>query len=197
MPTLAELDEQISQLEGQLTQAQQGGEAPDYSAFFKSPGYEFRFEEGLRASDRSAAARGMLMSGGHMRELQRYGQGLASSEFGNYANRLSSLAGIGQSAAFNSGQLGVQAAGQVGAGSGALAGTILAGGQAQAEGIVGGSNAMLGGIGGAIGQINWPSAQTPPYNPGAGGIWETGAMNPRGTPNPYLGAQTFGGFGYY
>jgi hypothetical protein len=174
MPTLAELDEQIGQLEGQLAQTQQGGEAPDYSAFFKSPGYEFRFNEGLRASDRSAAARGMLMSGGHMRELQRYGQGLASSEFGNYANRLSSLAGIGQTSAFQSGQIGSAAASQVGAGSGALAGTILAGGQAQAEGIVGGSNAMLGGIGGAIGQFgnavqqygqpNWGAINQQAYN---------------------------------
>ncbi len=181
--TLESIDAQIAQLQGQIATAQEGGgtAGPDYSAFFKSPGYEFRFDEGLRASDRSAAARGMLMSGGHMPELQRYGQGLASTECGNYANRLSALAGIGQSAAFGGGQLGVQAAGQVGAGSNALAGTIQAGGTAQASGIVGANNAWQQGIGGALGQINWPSAQTPPYNPGAGAVW--------GSPTPYSGTD--------
>ena len=170
--TLESIDAQIAQLQGQIATAQEGGGAagPDYSAFFKSPGYQFRFDEGLRASDRSAAARGMLMSGGHMRELQRYGQGLASSEFGNYANRLSSLAGIGQSAAFGGGQLGVQAAGQVGAGSTALAGTIQAGGTAQASGIIGSSNALQQGFGGAFsalqqyGQPNWGAINQQAYN---------------------------------
>ena len=181
--TLEGIDAEISQLQGQISTAQEGGGAagPDYSAFFKSPGYDFRFDEGVRAMDRSASARGQLMSGGQMRELQRYGQGLASSEFGNYANRLSSLAGIGQSATFNSGQLGGQIAGQVGSSVANIGQSILAGGSAAASGIVGSNNALQQGLGGALGQlgnIQWPGAQTPPIQ----GIGST-----------TFGGTTFGG----
>jgi hypothetical protein len=170
--SLEGIDAQILALQGQIASAGQGGGAgPDYSAFFRSPGYQFRLAEGTRAIDRSAAARGRLMSGGTLRELTRYGQGLASSEFNTYANRLSDLAGIGSSVATAGGQLGATAAGQVGAGSNALAGTIQAGGTAQASGIVGSSNAMLQGIQGAIGQFgnafqqqpNWGAIQQQAY----------------------------------
>lgn len=160
MPTLAEFDAQIAQLEGQIAQAQQGGgaEGPDYSAFFKSPGYQFRMDEGIRTIDRSASARGQLMSGGLMRELQRYGQGLAASEFGNYANRLSTLAGIGQTANQQGIYAGANAGAQVGQSVASIGQSILAGGQAQAEGIIGSSNAWQQGIGGAVGalgNIDW------------------------------------------
>ena len=167
MPTIEELDAQIADLEEQIAAAQQGGGAagPDYSAFFKSPGYEFRLDEGTRAIDRSASARGQLMSGGTLRALQRYGQGLASSEFGNYANRLSTLAGIGQTSAFQSGQVGSAAAGQVGRSAASIGETILAGGQAQAEGIIGANNAWQQGIGGALGSIGGAVQQ---YGMGSG-----------------------------
>ena len=160
MPTLAELDAQIADLEGQLATAQQGGgeAGPDYSAFFQSPGYQFRQDEGIRAIDRSASARGQLMSGGTLRELQRYGQGLASSEFGNYANRLASLAGIGQTAAFQGGQLGALAGGQAGQSMANIGQSIMAGGTAQASGAIGANNAFqqgLGGVAGALGNVNW------------------------------------------
>ena len=152
MPTLEELDAQIADLEGQIAAGQQGGgeAGPDYSAFFQSPGYQFRQDEGIRAIDRSAAARGQLMSGGTLRELQRYGQGLASSEFGNYANRLSAIAGVGQTAAFGGGQLGAAAAGQVGQSTANIGQSVMAGGTAQASGIVGANNAFQQGLGGAI-----------------------------------------------
>lgn len=154
MATIEELDAQIAELEGQIaTTMDAGGGSPDYSAFYKSPGYDFRFDEGQRAIERSAAARGGLMSGGMGRELTRYGQGFASGEFNNYANRLASLAGIGQTAVGQSGQLGSAAAGQVGQTSGQLGQTILAGGQAQASGIVGAGNAWATGIEGAAGAL--------------------------------------------
>ena len=150
MPTIEELDVQIAELEGQISTAmEQGGGSPDYSAFYKSPGYDFRFQEGVRAIDRSASAKGMLMSGGLQRELVRYGQGVASSEFGNYANRLASLAGVGQTAAFGTGQLGSAAAGQVGRISGGLGQTIMSQGTARAGGIVDAANAWQTGIQGA------------------------------------------------
>ena len=183
MPTLQELDAQIADLEGQIAQAQQGGGAgPDYSAFFQSPGYQFRQDEGIRAIDRSASARGQLMSGGTLRELQRYGQGLASSEFNSYANRLSDLAGIGSSVATAGGQLGAQAAGQVGTSAANIGQSIMAGGTAQASGIVGANRGFQQGLGGAISAVqqwgggpNWGQINQQAYsdvnNPAYAGIF--------------------------
>jgi len=51
------------------------------------PGYGFRFDEGQRAQERSAAARGNLLSGGQSKALQRWSQGLASQEYQNAWNR--------------------------------------------------------------------------------------------------------------
>lgn len=58
--------------------------AQDYQA---DPGYAFRLQEGLKALDRQAAARGGLISGGALKAAQRYGQDLASQEFQNAYNR--------------------------------------------------------------------------------------------------------------
>jgi hypothetical protein len=78
--------------------------------FQADPGYGFRLKEGIRALENSAAARGGLLSGNAMRGITRYGQGLASEEFGNAFNRyqagfasrlnpLQALAGVGQTSA--------------------------------------------------------------------------------------------------
>lgn len=77
-----------------------------YGGFYASPGYQFRMDEGIRGLDRSAASRGMLRSGAQLRALTRYGQGVASDEFGNYYNRLSNIAGLGQTAVNNQATLG-------------------------------------------------------------------------------------------
>ena len=72
--------------------------APDYSDFYTSPGYLFRLQEGQKAIERSAAARGGLYSGATMKAVNANAQGVASDEFNNYVARLQSLAGVGQSA---------------------------------------------------------------------------------------------------
>lgn len=106
----------------------------DPSSITSSPAFQFRFAEGQRALERSAAARGRLASGGTMRSLARYGQGLASDEYGDQWNRLASLAGVGQTGAQRAnyanqatqtlGAYGnAQAAGQVGVGN-AISGTL-------------------------------------------------------------------------
>lgn len=68
----------------------------------QDPGYQFRLQEGMKAIEGSAAAKGMLNSSGTMKNLMRYGQGLASDEYGKIYdreyNRLSQLAGYGQDA---------------------------------------------------------------------------------------------------
>jgi hypothetical protein len=81
--------------------------------FMETPGYQFRFDEGIRALDRSAAARGSLRGGAHERGLIRYGHGIGSEEFGNYANRLASLAGVGQSATGSTAAAGQASAGNI------------------------------------------------------------------------------------
>lgn len=74
------------------------GQAPDMSAFQASPGYQFRRDEGLRAIDRSNAARGLLTSGAADKARMRYAEGLGAQEFGDWWNRLAGIAGTGQSA---------------------------------------------------------------------------------------------------
>lgn len=51
------------------------------------PSYQFRLSEGTKALQKSAAARGGLLGGGTLRALDRYSQGLASTEYQNAFNR--------------------------------------------------------------------------------------------------------------
>ena len=53
----------------------------------QDPGYAFRMSEGMKALERSAAARGGLLSGATLKGTQRYGQDLASQEYQNAFNR--------------------------------------------------------------------------------------------------------------
>lgn len=81
------------------------------------PGYDFRMQEGQKALERSAAARGGLQSGGTLKALTNYSQDYASNEFNNAFNRfntnqnnrfnrLASIAGIGQTATGQTAQAG-------------------------------------------------------------------------------------------
>tara|TARA_R110000868_G_scaffold85033_2_gene239522 strand:- start:3689 stop:4393 length:705 start_codon:yes stop_codon:yes gene_type:complete len=119
--------------------------------FQQDPGYAFRMQEGMKALERSAAARGGLLSGGMLRGAQRYGQDLASQEYMNAFNRyqaernarlnpLQSLAGVGQTATNQLGQAGQAMASNVGQAMGAAA-------QARASGYMGGANALAQGLG--------------------------------------------------
>jgi len=119
--------------------------------FQQDPGYAFRMQEGMKALERSAAARGGLLSGSMLKGAQRYGQDLASQEYMNAFNRyqaernarlnpLQSLAGVGQTATNQLGQAGQTMAGNVGQAMGAAA-------QARASGYVGGANALSQGLG--------------------------------------------------
>jgi hypothetical protein len=122
----------------------------DYQA---DPGYGFRLSEGIKALDRSAASRGNLLSGGALKGITRYGQDMASQEYGNaYArynqdqgnafNRINSMSSTGANAAGQIAGLGASAAGQVG-------NNIMGAGNAQAAGMVGGANALSAGLAGA------------------------------------------------
>jgi hypothetical protein len=67
--------------------------------FQKSPGYAFALDEGLRAVDAGAAARGMTRSGATIKAEEKYGQGLAAQDFSTYYNRLYNLSNQGQNSA--------------------------------------------------------------------------------------------------
>jgi hypothetical protein len=119
--------------------------------FQADPGYAFRMAEGMKALERSAAARGGLLSGGALKATQRFGQDLASQEYTNAFNRyqaersarlapLQSLAGVGQTSAQ---QIAGQA-GQMGANVGNL---MQAGAAARASGYMGQANALMQGLG--------------------------------------------------
>jgi hypothetical protein len=74
-----------------LTQLQEGiasGEFdPSQFKFKEDPGYQFRLSEGMKARDRSAAARGRLLSGAQEKAITRYGQDVASEEYGRAYQR--------------------------------------------------------------------------------------------------------------
>lgn len=132
--------------------------ASDYTPFgmdqFQAdPGYAFRLGEGQKAIERSAAARGMQLSGSTLKGLTNYAQGAASQEYQNAFNRyqaersaklqpLQALAGIGQSATNQ-----VSAAGQNYANT--AADLTTSGAAARASGYVGGANALNQALGGA------------------------------------------------
>ena len=92
------------------------------------PGYAFRRDQGAKALERSAAARGQLFSGATGMALQRYGQDYASNEFQNAFNRLGTIAGQGQDA---TGNIGNAASGYADSASQSImaAGSALAAGQ--------------------------------------------------------------------
>lgn len=132
-----------------LTDYQQFG----MKQFQQDPGYGFRMSEGMKALERSAAARGGLLSGATMKGIQRFGQDLGSQEYMNAFNRyqteraarlqpLQSLAGVGQTTAQQIGQAGQQMASNVGE-------ALTSGAAARASGYVGGANALTGALGGA------------------------------------------------
>jgi hypothetical protein len=119
--------------------------------FQADPGYAFRMSEGMKGLERSAAARGGLLSGSMLKGIQRFGQDLGSQEYQNAFNRyqterqarlnpLQSLAGVGQTTSQQLGQAGTQMAGNVG-------NLMTSGAAARASGYVGGANALTGALG--------------------------------------------------
>jgi len=73
-------------------------QTPGFQYSPSDPSYAWRLGQGTRAIDASSAAAGLRNSGGTLRALQDYGQGLASTEFNNDFTRNNLLAGYGQHA---------------------------------------------------------------------------------------------------
>lgn len=169
----------------------QGSLATPYSGSFSAPtglteqndpGYQARLKLGTDAIQKSAAARGSVVTGGTAKALDTYGQDYASNEYGNVYNRaltdyttkynayntdqanqynrLAALSGVGQTTANQLGQQGQAASNNV---TNNLLGTASSVGQninnagaATASGYVGAGNAYGGavsGIGNNLGNL--------------------------------------------
>lgn len=128
--------------------------AGDFSSFQQSPDYQFAFNQGLQGLDRSAAAGGMLTSGGADADRIAYGQGMASQQYGNYYNRLAGLAGVGQQTASGLGSLGANMAGNIG-------NAMMNTGQARASSYQqrADANSQLGGALGGLANNMWQRNQ--------------------------------------
>ena len=151
--------------------------------FQTDPGYAFRLSEGLKAIDRTAAARGGMQSGGALKAAERYGQNLASDEYQNaYArynqnrqlnyNMLSGQQAVGQGATNAVGAAGQNYANNAGE-------AYMGAANARASGYMGQANAWgnaLGGIGSAAGLYGMGAFGGGGY--GAGGLF--GGGSPRG-----------------
>lgn len=131
--------------------------------FQQSPGYQFRLREGLKALDRTAAARGGLLGGNQLRGITQFGQDLASQEYNDAFNRyqiernarlnpLQALAGVGQT---STSQL-AGAAGQLGSN---LSNLAVGAGNARASGYAGMANALASGIGQGVNYYQGQQAQ--------------------------------------
>lgn len=146
--------------------------------FQADPGYAFRVAQGQKGLEASAAARGGLLSGGTGKDLVNYGQEAGSQEFSNAYNRfnadrdrrfnrLSSLAGTGQTATRDVTQQGAAAAGQMGE-------YATQGANASAAGSIARGNS----INNAIGTIgNWWQQQPSTSGGNVGGFGTSGLNN--------------------
>ncbi len=145
-----------------------------------TPGYQWAVGQGVNALDRSAASKGMLMSGAQTKALTTFGQGLADQTYQQYINNLARTSALGESAAAQTGGFGMQAANQMGQ-------SYMAGGQAQAQGVYNAYNARqsayqnqmqnafgMGGMGmygltraipGVMNYLNQPGGTYPNWSP--------------------------------
>jgi hypothetical protein len=135
---------------------------PAQFAAGQDPGYAFRMSEGLKALDKTAAARGGLLSGGALKGATAYGQGMASDEYQNAFNRYQTtrantlnpyqqLQGVGQAAA--AGQ-----AANLGSLGSAQQQAITGAANATSAGTMAGANIAAGGINSAVNYLGRQSA---------------------------------------
>lgn len=117
---------------------------------YMDPSMQFQMQQGQAALEASAAARGQQFSGNTLQALNNYAQNYAQTgyqnAFNNYNtsqntifNRLSSLAGTGQTATGQAGQAGQNFANNAGQ-------AAMGGANATAAGQIGSANAWAGGI---------------------------------------------------
>lgn len=152
------------------------------------PAFQFRMQEGQKALERSAAAKGGLLSGGTAKAIDQYSQDLASTEYSNSFdryratqsdrfNRLASLAGYGPQAVAQSNTNGSNAANNI-------ASILMQSGNNQAAGINNAGAARASGY--AAGGNIWGSTLSNLGNIGTN-LLLLKYLNPGGGGNPRVG----------
>lgn len=111
----------------------------DFDLFRNTPGYQFMVDEALRGTERSAAARGGLLSGNTLLEVGERTQGIADSTFNQYLSRLMGLQSQGTDYAL--GNLATER-------STNIADLLTGQGEARASGVEGQFGALAGGAAG-------------------------------------------------
>jgi hypothetical protein len=184
-----------------VSQAAALGSGPDMQAALeRTPGYQFQLQQGLKATQSAAAARGLGVSGAALKGAATFATGLADSNYekrfadllqlntaqqGNVQNRYSRLAGVGQlgeSAAAGTGAVGANAANTA-------ASATTAAGTAQAAGALGGANSIGNAVNSGINNyLGYQLAQK--YLPGGGG--GTGGYTGGGAFDPGIPLQSGG-----
>ena len=141
-------------------------EMPSINQLQMDPGYQFRFDQGMRGVNASAAARAGLQSGAALKAATGFGQGMATQEYQNAYNRF--MANRAQAAEAMSGLAGrgagvAQGLGNQAVSTGAnIANTMLGAGQALGQGLENAGQARASGyMGGAtaLGQALQAPAQ--------------------------------------
>lgn len=61
--------------------------APSAQELTTDPSFQFRLDQGRKTLEQSAAGKGVLRTGGTLKDLVNYGQDFASNEYGNVYNR--------------------------------------------------------------------------------------------------------------
>lgn len=98
-----------------MTAKNPDGTPAQYGGFFASPDYQFRKDESIKAANAGLASRGLLNSGAAVRAKTALAGNLASSEFGDWWNRLAGVAGVGQTATQATSNAGQNAANNISA----------------------------------------------------------------------------------
>jgi hypothetical protein len=128
---------------------------PTMEQLQQTPGYQFALDQGLRAVQNAAAARGLGSSGNALRGAAEYATGLASQtyqqQFQNYwANNLNAFNMLSGAGGMGLNALGTLA-GASGQASNAIGNSLTGAGNAIAQGTIAGTAAMNNGIYGAYG----------------------------------------------
>lgn len=148
---------------------------PDQFEQYLDPSMEFRRKLGEQSTARMANVGGGALSGNTLRALTDYGQGLASTEYGNAFNRfqdertniyntLANIAGMGQGAVNTGVNRGQSFAGQM-TGLTTGQGAALAGGQIGAANAMGGAAQNIGNMA-YMQSLMRPPAVAPTTGPG-------------------------------
>lgn len=124
-----------------------------YGGYTKTPGYDFRLQQGNDNINALAGAGGGLVSGKSLKALNQWGQDYATGEYTNHLNRLSGLTNMGTAAAANQANAGANYASGV-------SNAYTAAGNAQANGYMNAANALSGGIGNAYGVYRYQQGLT-------------------------------------